>query len=196
MTALQSAPRARQTRGGRRTGSPPARAQDLVRTIRDTGEQRERGAHRDTERVPSTFRFRKFPGTPEGVWSSILATLEFPESESWSVERFRFGEVSSGRTFRRSWRSRRSRAQKRRKYAENSLYRGPSTLNYTRGRRPRSSSSPPVDVHARLGNENEQLYHARLIIPSGRPCGRFLFPPAVASGDRETKKCENRRIAL
>ena len=43
------------------------------------------------QRVPSTLRFRKFPGKSEGVWSSILflsnfprETREFPESESWS----------------------------------------------------------------------------------------------------------------
>jgi len=36
------------------------------------------GNQKGNERVPSTFRFRKFPGKPEGVWCSILATLEFP----------------------------------------------------------------------------------------------------------------------
>ena len=35
------------------------------------------------QRVPSTWSFRKFPGKPEGVWCSILATPSFPESESW-----------------------------------------------------------------------------------------------------------------
>ena len=29
-------------------------------------------------RVPSTFRFRKFPGKPEGVWCSILFLSSFP----------------------------------------------------------------------------------------------------------------------
>ena len=28
--------------------------------------------------VPSTLRFRKFPGKTEGVWCSILETREFP----------------------------------------------------------------------------------------------------------------------
>jgi len=30
------------------------------------------------QRVPSTLRFRKFPGKTEGVWCSILETREFP----------------------------------------------------------------------------------------------------------------------
>ena len=30
------------------------------------------------QRVPSTLRFRKFPGKPEGVWCSILFLSSFP----------------------------------------------------------------------------------------------------------------------
>ena len=36
------------------------------------------GNQKGNERVLSTLRFRKFPGKLEGVWCSILATLEFP----------------------------------------------------------------------------------------------------------------------
>ena len=36
-----------------------------------------RQTKRKTE-VPSTLRFRKFPGKTEGVWCSILETREFP----------------------------------------------------------------------------------------------------------------------
>ena len=39
------------------------------------------GKQKGKQRVPSTLRFRKFPGKTEGVWCSIRS---FPESESWS----------------------------------------------------------------------------------------------------------------
>ena len=46
------------------------------------------GKQKGKQRVPSTLRFRKFPGKTEGVWCSILEHLlklaVFPESESWS----------------------------------------------------------------------------------------------------------------
>ena len=36
------------------------------------------GKQKGKQRVPSTLRFRKFPGKTEGVWCSILETREFP----------------------------------------------------------------------------------------------------------------------
>ena len=36
------------------------------------------GKQKGKQRVPSTLRFRKFPGKTEGVWCSLLETREFP----------------------------------------------------------------------------------------------------------------------
>ena len=49
-----------------------------ARGVRGEARSRVSGNPEGNQRVPSTLSFRKFPGKPEGVWSSILATLEFP----------------------------------------------------------------------------------------------------------------------
>ena len=63
-----------------------ARAEALQRTQRsreaeersDLGSARFSGKQKGKQRVPSTLRFRKFPGKTEGVWCSILEARCFP----------------------------------------------------------------------------------------------------------------------
>ena len=67
---LQGEPVSEQTSGGRPRGA--------------LGSTQFSGKQKGKQRVPSTLRFRKFPGKTEGVWCSILFLSSFPESESWS----------------------------------------------------------------------------------------------------------------
>ena len=68
------------TGGAAAEGSKSMKVEHLRSIHRDTklACTRVSGNPEGNQRVPSTLRFRKFPGKPEGVWCSILFLSSFP----------------------------------------------------------------------------------------------------------------------
>ena len=55
-----------------------AQSSSSLPTTHHLGSARFSGKQKGKQRVPSTLRFRKFPGKTEGIWCSDLETREFP----------------------------------------------------------------------------------------------------------------------